>query len=246
MPAHILVVDSDAAVQDLIRLNLTRAGHAVESSADAESALLVLDDCLPDVLLLDWDLPGQSGLTLIRRVRAQPATRDLPIIMVSARSGEHDKIMALEAGADDYITKPFGPREMIARIHALLRRRAPHGASAAIRAQPVQVAGLRLDPNTQRVTAGARQLALGRVEFRLLNFLMHHPERVHSRSQLLDQVWGDQVFLDERTVDTHVGRLRSALQASGHQAHIETVRGSGYRFVAWGAQARQGWTAAAA
>lgn len=241
MAAHILVVDNDAAVQDLIRLNLTRAGHAVESSADAECALLVLDDCLPDLLLLDWDLPGQSGVTLIRRVRAQPRTRELPIIMVSERTGEHDKIMALESGADDYITKPFGPREMIARIHALLRRRAPQAA-----ADTVQMAGLRLDPATHRVTAGNQQISLGRVEFRLLNFLMHHPERVHSRAQLLDQVWGDHVFLDERTVDAHVGRLRSALQATGHQDNIETVRGSGYRFVAWGARARQGWTTAAA
>ena len=241
MAAHILVVDSDAAVQDLIRLNLTRAGYAVESSTDAECALLVLDDCLPDLLLLDWDLPGQSGIALIRRVRAQPRTRELPIIMLSQRSGEHDKIMALESGADDYITKPFGPREMIARIHALLRRRAPQAASDS-----VQMAGLRLDPGTHRVTAGNQQIALGRVEFRLLNFLMHHPERVHSRAQLLDQVWGDQVFLDERTVDAHVGRLRSALQATGHQDNIETVRGSGYRFVAWGVRARQGWTAAPA
>ncbi len=241
MAAHILVVDDDAATQDLIRLNLTRAGHAVESSGDAESALLVLDDCLPDLLLLGWDLPGQSGVSLVRRVRAQPRTRDLPIIMLSARSGEHDKVMALESGADDYLTKPFGPRELIARIHALLRRRAPQAASDV-----VQMAGLRLDPSTHRVTAGSRQVALGRVEFRLLNFLMHHPERVHSRAQLLDQVWGDHVFLDERTVDAHVGRLRSALQASGHHEHIETVRGSGYRFVAWGARARQGATAAAA
>ncbi|MES2317550.1 MAG: winged helix-turn-helix domain-containing protein [Pseudomonadota bacterium] len=245
MPAHILVVDSDDAVQDLIRLNLTRAGHAIESSADAESALLVLDDCLPDLLLLDWDLPGQSGLSLIRRVRAQTRTRELPIIMVSARSGEHDKIMALESGADDYITKPFGPREMIARIHALLRRRAPQGGRASACADPVQVGALRLDPATHRVTAGSVQLNLGRVEFRLLNFLMHHPERVHSRSQLLDQVWGDHVFLDERTVDTHVGRLRSALQASGHQEHIETVRGSGYRFVAWDSRVKLRWQAAA-
>ena len=240
MPAHILVVDSDAAVQQLIRLNLTRAGHAVESSADAESALLVLDDCLPDLLLVEWDLPGQSGVSLIRRIRAQPRTRDLPIIMVSARNGEHDKIMALESGADDYITKPFGPREMIARVHALLRRRAPSCA-----ADTVQMAGLRLDPGTHRVTAGSQQVALGRVEFRLLNFLMHHPERVHSRAQLLDQVWGSHVFLDERTVDAHVGRLRSALQATGHQEHIETVRGSGYRFVAWDARAKPGWQAAA-
>ena len=241
MAAHILVVDDDAAVQDLIRLNLTRAGHAVQSCADAESALLVLDDCLPDLLLLDWDLPGQCGISLIRRVRAQPRTRALPMIMISTRAGEHDKITALDSGADDYITKPFGPREMIARIHALLRRRAPNAI-----AETVQMAGLRLDPGTHRVTAGNQQVALGRVEFRLLNFLMHHPERVHSRAQLLDQVWGDHVFLDERTVDAHVGRLRSALQASGHQDHIETVRGSGYRFVAWGARVRQGCTAAAA
>lgn len=183
MPAHLLVVDSDTAIQELIRLNLTRAGHAVESTADAESALLVLDDCLPDMMLLEWDLPGQSGMSLVRRVRAQPRTRDLPIIMVSARGGEQDKIMALESGADDYITKPFSPREMIARIQALLRRRAPHAA-----ADTVQMAGLRLDPGTHRVTAGTTQITLGRVEFRLLNFLMHHPERVHSRSQLLDQV----------------------------------------------------------
>jgi two-component system, OmpR family, phosphate regulon response regulator PhoB len=241
MAAHILVVDADASMQDLIRLNLTRAGHTIDSTADAESALLVLDDCLPDLVLLEWDLPGQSGVSLVRRVRAQARTRDLPIIMVSARSGEHDKIMALESGADDYITKPFGPREMIARIHALLRRRAPQTA-----ADTVQMAGLRLDPSTHRVTAGNRQLVLGRVEFRLLNFLMHHPERVHSRSQLLDQVWGDHVFLDERTVDAHVGRLRSALQASGHHDHIETVRGSGYRFVAWDSRVKLGWQAAAA
>lgn len=226
-PAQLLIVDPDPAVQDLIRLNLTRAGHAADSRADAESALLALDDSLPDLLLLEWDLAGQSGLSLVRRLRARPRTRDLPIIMVSARSAEPDKIMALEAGADDYITKPFGPREMIARIHALLRRRAPHGAAGTL-----QMAGLRLDPGTQRVTFGTRELVLGRVEFRLLNFLMHHPERVHSRAQLLDQVWGNQVFLDERTVDAHVGRLRSALQASGHQEHIETVRGSGYRFAA--------------
>lgn len=241
MSAHLLVVDSDAATQDLIRLNLTRAGHAVESTADAESALLVLDDCLPDLVLAEWDLPGQSGVALIRRIRAQPRTRELPIIMVSNRANEHDKVMALESGADDYITKPFSPREMIARVQALLRRRAPHAA-----ADTVQMAGLRLDPSTHRVTAGTRQLTLGRVEFRLLNFLMHHPERVHSRAQLLDQVWGDHVFLDERTVDAHVGRLRNALQASGHHDHIETVRGSGYRFVAWESRVQLGWQIAAA
>ncbi|MES2016638.1 MAG: phosphate regulon transcriptional regulator PhoB [Pseudomonadota bacterium] len=232
MSSRLLVVDPDDAVQDLIRLNLTQAGHQVACAPHVEAALLMLADVLPDLLLLEWDLGGQSGVSLVHRLRSQPRTRDLPIIMVSARSGEHDKIMALEAGADDYITKPFGPREMIARVHALLRRSALPTA-----VDTVQMAGLRLDPGTHRVTAGAQQLALGRVEFRLLNFLMQHPERVHSRSQLLDQVWGNHVFLDERTVDTHVGRLRSALQASGHQQHIQTVRGSGYRFVGWQASA---------
>ena len=241
MPAQILVVEAEPAIQQLIGLNLTRAGHGVAYAADAESALLLLDgQALPDMVLLEWTLPGQSGVALIRRLRAEPRTRELPIIMVSARACEQDKILALESGADDYITKPFSPREMIARIHALLRRRAPHAA-----ADTVQMAGLRLDPSTHRVTAGTRQLALGPVEFRLLNFLMHHPERVHSRSQLLDKVWGNHVFLDERTVDAHVGRLRSALQASGHQEHIETVRGSGYRFVAWDARVKLGWQTAA-
>jgi two-component system phosphate regulon response regulator PhoB len=230
MPAaHILVIENTPAIQELIALNLGMAGHVISRAADAESALLMLEDGLPDMLLVDWTLPGQSGLSLIRRLRAQPRTRDLPIIMVTARCGEPDKIMALESGADDYMTKPFSPREMVARVHALLRRHQPrdaqHGAGAA-----VQVAGLRLDPHTQRVTAGARELALGRVEFKLLNFLMRHPERVHSRAQLLDQVWGSAVYLDERTVDAHVGRLRSALQPSGCQQRIETVRGSGYRF----------------
>lgn len=229
MPAaHILVIESTPAIQELIALNLGMAGHRVSRAADAESAMLMLEDSLPDMLLLDWNLPGQSGLSLVRRLRAQSRTRSLPIMMVTARCGEPDKIMALEAGADDYMTKPFSPREMVARVHCLLRRWQPLTAADA----PVQLAGLRLDPCTQRVTVGSRELALGRVEFKLLNFLMSHPERVHTRAQLLDQVWGSAVYLDERTVDTHVGRLRSALQPSGYQQRIETVRGSGYRFVA--------------
>ena len=240
MPIQILVVDADQAVQQLIGLNLGCAGYAVTAAPDAETALVMLDENLPDLVLSEWTLAGQSGIALVRRMRAQPNTREVPLIMVSARSSEHDKVLALESGADDYITKPFGTREMLARVHALLRRRAPHAA-----ADTVQMAGLRLDPGTQRVTAGSHQLSLGPVEFRLLNFLMHHPERVHSRARLLDQVWGSHVFLDERTVDTHVGRLRHALQPSGHQEHIQTVRGSGYRFVAWDARVRLGWPTAA-
>jgi two-component system phosphate regulon response regulator PhoB len=240
MSAQILVVEPDRAIQQLLELNLRQAGHAASCCADAESALVLLDERLPDMLLLEWDLPGQCGEALVRRLRAQLRTHELPVIMVCARAGEHDKILALESGADDYLTKPFSPRELIARIHAVLRRHAPHRA-----AETVQMAGLRLDPSTQRVTAGSRQLLLGPVEFRLLNFLMHHPERVHSRSQLLDKVWGNHAILDERTVDAHVGRLRSALQASGHGERIQTVRGSGYRFVAWEVQPGRDWHAAA-
>lgn len=228
MNAHVLVADPDPAIRQLLALNLSRAGYGVAECLDAESALVSMHDALPDMLLLEWDLPGQSGETLIRRLRAHRATRELPVIMLTARGGEHDKILALESGADDYLTKPFNPRELLARIGAVLRRRMPHVSS-----DTVQMAGLRLDPGTQRVMAGSLQVALGPVEFRLLNFLMHHPERVHTRSQLLDKVWGRHAVLDERTVDTHVGRLRNALQPSGHQQRIETVRGTGYRFVAW-------------
>ncbi|WP_332847849.1 winged helix-turn-helix domain-containing protein [Massilia sp. S19_KUP03_FR1] len=231
MSLHVLVVDNPA-VQQLMELN-------------AESAQVLLEQQLPDMLMLEWDLPGQSGVALIRRLRARSATRDLPIIMLSARAGEPDKILALECGADDYLTKPFGPRELLARMHAVLRRRAPRTSEQGAQ-DTVQMAGLRLDPATQRVTAGARELVLGPIEFRLLNFLMHHPERVHSRAQLIDKVWGNHAVLEERTVDAHVGRLRSALQPSGHQAHIETVRGSGYRFKAWDAHARVAWHGVAA
>jgi two-component system, OmpR family, phosphate regulon response regulator PhoB len=228
MRAHVLVVDPDPAVRQLLEFNLTHAGHHVGLCPDAEAALAAIGARVPDMLLLEWDLPGQSGEALIRRLHAQARTHEMTIIMVSARAGEHDKILALESGADDYLTKPFNPRELLARMHAVLRRRVPHGSIDA-----VQMAGLHLDPHTQRVVAGTRQLTLGPVEFRLLNFLMHHPERVHTRSQLLDKVWGRHAVLDERTVDAHVGRLRHALAPSGHQEHIETVRGTGYRFVAW-------------
>jgi two-component system phosphate regulon response regulator PhoB len=231
MPAHILVIDSDPAVQQLLSLNLGQAGYSVRCLATAEAALCQLEAMLPEVLLLEWDLPGQSGLHVIRRLRATARSADLPILMLSARSAEQDKVLALESGADDYISKPFGPRETIARLHAVLRRRQPRVAP-----DTVQLGGLRLDPHTLQVTAGSRRLNLGRIEFRLLNFLMHHPDRVHSRAHLLDQVWGNDSYLDERTVDAHVGRLRSALQPSGHHDHIETVRGSGYRFVAWAAR----------
>jgi two-component system phosphate regulon response regulator PhoB len=225
MAADILIIDNDLSAQRLLALNLGQAGYAARAVPDAEAALRQLAAMLPHVLMLEWDLPGQSGLSLIRHLRAAARSRDLPIIMLSARSAEQDKVLALESGADDYICKPFSPRETLARLHALLRRRRPGAILDAL-----HIAGLHLDPATLRVSAGSRQISLGRIEFRLLNFLMHHPERVHTRAQLLDQVWGNAVYLDERTVDAHVGRLRSALQPSGHHERIETVRGSGYRF----------------
>lgn len=239
MPPPILIIDCDPQVQQLLALNLRQAGHQPLCVLDAESALLMLESAAPGLLLLEWDLPGQSGLALLRRLRATRRSAGLPIIMLTARSAEADKILALESGADDYITKPFSPRETLARMHAVLRRQthaamqagaqseAPSGAGGTL-----QLAALRLDAAAQRVVAGGRQLSLGRVEFRLLHFLMRHPERVYTRAQLLDLVWGVDACLDERTVDTHVGRLRNALQPSGHHDHIETVRGSGYRFSA--------------
>ncbi|HPR06187.1 MAG TPA: winged helix-turn-helix domain-containing protein, partial [Denitromonas sp.] len=174
-----------------------------------------------------WMLPGMPGIDLARRLRAEERTRDIPLIMLTARGEEHDKVQGLETGADDYITKPFSPRELVARIKAVLRRRAPQATE-----DPVLIGGLLLDPVTHRITAGDAQIALGPTEFRLLHFLMTHPERVHSRTQLLDQVWGDHVFVEERTVDVHIRRLRAALEATRHDRLIQTVRGSGYRLSA--------------
>ncbi|THF60161.1 phosphate regulon transcriptional regulator PhoB [Pseudothauera rhizosphaerae] len=227
MPANILLVEDEPAIQELIAANLARAGHHVVRAADAETAQRIVRDALPDLVLLDWMLPGMSGVDFARRLRAEERTRDIPIIMLTARGEEQDKVAGLETGADDYITKPFSPRELVARIKAVLRRRAPQVTEDA-----VELGGLRLDPVTHRVTAGEQSLALGPTEFRLLHFLMTHPERVHSRAQLLDQVWGDHVFVEERTVDVHIRRLRGALEAGGHDRLIQTVRGSGYRFSA--------------
>jgi two-component system phosphate regulon response regulator PhoB len=182
---------------------------------------------LPDLILLDWMLPGMSGVDFARRLRADERTREVPIIMLTARTEERDKVLGLETGADDYITKPFSPRELVARIKAVLRRRAPQ-----VTEDVVEIGKLRLDPVTHRVAAAGDPISLGPTEFRLLHYLMTHPERVHSRTQLLDGVWGDHVFVEERTVDVHVRRLRSALEPSGTDALIQTVRGAGYRLSA--------------
>ncbi len=225
MAANILLVEDEPAIQELIAFNLTQAGHHVLRASTAEAALTLVKNALPDLVLLDWMLPGVSGVDIAKRLRADERTRHVPIIMLTARSDEQDKIVGLETGADDYITKPFSPRELLARIKAVLRRRAPQMTDDA-----VEVQGLRLDPVTHRVTGAGAPVDLGPTEFRLLHFFMTHPERVHSRSQLLDQVWGDHVFVEERTVDVHIRRLRSALENSGHDELIQTVRGTGYRF----------------
>jgi two-component system phosphate regulon response regulator PhoB len=225
MAANILLVEDEPAIQELIAFNLTQAGHHVLRASTAEAAITLVKNALPDLILLDWMLPGASGIDVARRLRADERTRQIPIIMLTARSDEQDKVTGLDAGADDYITKPFSPRELLARIKAVLRRRAPQMTDDA-----VDVNGLRLDPVTHRVSSNGVTLDLGPTEFRLLHFFMTHAERVHSRAQLLDQVWGDHVFVEERTVDVHIRRLRSALEESGHDGLIQTVRGTGYRF----------------
>ena len=227
MSATILVVEDEPAIQELISANLQHAGHTVLRAYDAEEATRLVRETLPDVVLLDWMLPGMPGIQFARRLRGEERTRDLPIIMLTARSEEHDKIAGLEAGADDYLTKPFSPRELLARIKAVLRRRAPQMTEDVI-----EIESLRLDPVTHRTFGDGKPLDLGPTEFRLLHFFMTHTERVHSRAQLLDQVWGDHVFVEERTVDVHIRRLRASLELSGHDRLIQTVRGSGYRFSA--------------
>ena len=225
MSTTILVVEDEPAIQELISVNLSFAGHKVLRAFDAEQAQTLIRAELPDLILLDWMLPGASGITLAKKLRSDERTRQVPVIMLTAKGAENDKIEGLEAGADDYITKPFSPKELMARIKAVLRRRAPQLTDDVI-----QIGTLKLDPATHRVTGNGLSLTVGPTEFRLLHFFMTHTERVFSRAQLLDQVWGDHVFVEERTVDVHIRRLRKALEPSGHENHIETVRGAGYRF----------------
>jgi two-component system phosphate regulon response regulator PhoB len=225
LTATILVVEDEPQVQELLAVNLEHAGHRVLRAASAEEAENVIRAELPDVLILDWMLPGDSGVSLTRRLRADERTRDLPILMLTARAMEQDKVSGLEAGADDYLTKPFSPKELAARIKAVLRRRAPQLADDA-----VEIAGLRLDPAARRVTADGSIIELAPTEFRLLHFLMTHPDRIYSRAQVLDHVWGDHVFIEERTVDVHIRRLRKALEPTRHDRLVDTVRGSGYGF----------------
>lgn len=225
MAANILVVEDEPAIQELLNLNLTQAGHNPIRAMSVEQAQNIIRETLPDLVVLDWMLPGMSGIEFARRLKSDDYSKSIPIIMLTARGEEADKVRGLEVGADDYVTKPFSPRELNARIKAVLRRRSPQMTD-----DPIEVGGLKLDPTTHRVTGNGDVLDLGPTEFRLLHYLMSNPERVHSRSQVLDRVWGDRVFVEDRTVDVHIRRLRRALSVSGHEDMIQTVRGVGYRF----------------
>lgn len=221
---HILVVEDEEPISRMIRFSLERAEFRVSDAADAAAARLAIANARPDLVLLDWMLPGMSGLELARELRADAATHDLPIIMVTARVEEEDRVRGLDLGCDDYITKPFSPSELVARIRAVLRRTVPGGAE-----QRMDLGGLMIDGAGQRISADGHAIALGPTEYRLLTFLAGHPERVYSREQLLDRVWGRNVYIDERTVDVHIRRLRKALAPYGYDRLIQTVRGSGYR-----------------
>jgi two-component system phosphate regulon response regulator PhoB len=223
--ATILIVEDESDIQELIAYNLEKAGHAALRAGNAEQALEAVRAELPHLIVIDWMLPGMSGIELARSLKSNKRTESIPLIMVTARGSEQDKLAGLEIGADDYMTKPFSPRELNARVKAVLRRRAPQ-----VTDDSVEVEGLRLDPVSHRVTSHGGTLTIGPTEFRLLHFFMTHPDRVYSRAQLLDNVWGDHVFVEERTVDVHIRRLRKALEPGSHHTLIQTVRSAGYRF----------------
>ena len=224
MPATILIVEDEPAIAELVALHCKHGGYTVKVAHAVLDARDVVDEALPDLIVLDWMLPDKSGIDFVRELRKDDRTRDLPILMLTARAAEDDKVRGLEVGSDDYVTKPFSPKELIARIKALLRRAAPASSE-----EPIEVAGLRLEPAAHRVSGNGAELNVGPTEFRLLRFLMSRPDRVMTRQALLDGVWGDHVFIEERTVDVHVRRLRMALEPTGHDALVETVRGGGYR-----------------
>ncbi|AOM00016.1 phosphate regulon transcriptional regulatory protein PhoB [Cobetia marina] len=222
----VLIVDDESSIREMIAVALEMADYRVLEADNAQDAHAIVVDEKPDLLLLDWMMPGTSGLELARRLKRDETTAELPIILLTAKGEEDNKIQGLEAGADDYITKPFSPRELVARLKAVLRRTTPKGVE-----ESVEVEGLMLDPASHRVTAHGNSLEVGPTEYRLLQFFMTHQERAYTRSQLLDQVWGGNVYVEERTVDVHIRRLRKAL-GEGHQHLIQTVRGTGYRFSA--------------
>jgi len=226
MLKHILVVEDEPGIQELLRINLSMAGYQVTQAFNAAEALVFLHSSLPDLMLVDWNMPGRSGISLVSAVRADVRLGTVPMIMLSARGEELDKVLALDAGVDDYVTKPFKPRELRARVHSLLRR-----AGGAFEPGVIEIDGLRLNHADRRVLIGSREITVSSVEYKLLHFLVLHPMRVHSREQLLDHVWQNGEELQARTVDAYVARLRSTLLAAGHPPCIETVRAMGYRFV---------------
>ncbi len=225
MTRQILIVEDELPIREMIAFGLRRAGFEVREAADSRSARSLLADRRPDLLLVDWMLPDMSGLELTRLVKREAATRDLPVIMLTARATESDKITGLDGGADDYVTKPFSPRELLSRINAVLRR-----APGASDEETLQLGGLVIDRASHRVTAGNQQIDLGPTEYRMLEFFMQNPERVFARAQLLDRVWGGNVYIEERTIDVHIRRLRKALEGARLDGLIQTVRGAGYRF----------------
>ncbi|WP_086929543.1 phosphate regulon transcriptional regulator PhoB [Agarilytica rhodophyticola] len=222
---RILVVDDESPIRDMLRVALEMAEYHVLEAGDAQEAHSLIIDKKPDLILLDWMLPGTSGIELARRLKRNEVTQDIPIIMLTAKGEEDNKIQGLDVGADDYITKPFSPRELVARLKAVLRRAESHSAQ-----EPIQIDGLCLDPTSHRVTINTIPINMGPTEYRLLEFFLTHQERVYTRSQLLDHVWGGNVYVEERTVDVHIRRLRKALSVQGHDRFIQTVRGAGYRF----------------
>jgi two-component system phosphate regulon response regulator PhoB len=224
MKANILIVEDESPILELLALNISQAGYNPLRAISAEHAEKLINEALPDIILLDWMLPGMSGIDFAKKLRSNALTKSIPIIMLTARSDELDKVKGLEVGADDYITKPFSPRELNARIKAVLRRKAPE-----LTEDLLEINGLKLDPISHRVTGNNKPLEMGPTEFRLLHFFMSNAERVYSRSQLLDKVWGSQIFIEDRTVDVHIRRLRNILAQSQHEGLIQTVRGSGYR-----------------
>lgn len=225
MQQSILIVEDDTAIREMVASSLRNAEYEVEECADSERALNKIGDRLPDLILLDWMLPGQSGIEFARRLKREEITSEVPIIMLTAKGEEQDKVRGFESGVDDYVSKPFSTRELIARVKAVLRRVNVHGGGS-----PITVNGLTLDPASQRVRAFDTRVKLGPTEFRLLHFFMSHPERVFDRAQLLDRVWGRNIYIEERTVDVHIRRLRKVLAGSGFDRYIQTVHGSGYRF----------------
>jgi len=221
---RVLIVEDDGAIRQMLAFNLVRAGFEVDEAEDCSAARRCIADARPDLLLVDWMLPDASGLELTRALRRDEGHRAIPIIMLTARAEERDKIQGLEGGADDYITKPFSPKELVARVHALLRRSVPSPD------EPLVAGALRLEPVSHRVFVGEQEISLGPTEYRLLKFLMQNPDRVYSRGQLLDHVWGQNVYVEERTIDVHVRRLRKVLEEFGVDQYVQTVRGAGYRF----------------